>query len=74
MTDPSNLKDHGISVAEIHRNLPPSALYGHAVRYEKDARIAENGALLAWSGVKTGRLLKDKQVVKHPDSEANVSQ
>ena len=55
-------------------NLPPSALYEHAIRYEKDASIAENGALVAYSGVKTGRSPKDKQVVKHPDSEANVSQ
>jgi phosphoenolpyruvate carboxykinase (ATP) len=46
MTAPFNLKDHGVSVAEIHRNLPPSALYEHAIRYEKDASIAENGALV----------------------------
>ena len=42
-----DLKDHGITVAEIHRNLPPSALYEHAIRYEKDASIAENGALFS---------------------------
>ena len=45
MSAPFNLKDHGVTVAEIHRNLPPSALYEHAIRYEKDASIAENGAL-----------------------------
>jgi len=72
MTDPFNLKNHGVTVAEIHHNLPPSALYEHAIRYEKDASIAENGALVAYSGVKTGRSPKDKRVVKHPDSEANV--
>ncbi len=72
MTAPFNLKDHGVTVAEIHRNLPPSALYEHAIRYEKDASIAENGALVAYSGAKTGRSPKDKRVVKHPDSEANV--
>src|ERR1700758_5215479 len=72
MTAPFNLKDHGITVAEIHRNLPPSALYEHAIRYEKDASIAENGALVAYSGAKTGRSPKDTRVVKHPDSEANV--
>jgi phosphoenolpyruvate carboxykinase (ATP) len=48
-----NLKEHGITVAEIHRNLPPSALYEHAIRYEKDASMAENGALVAYSGAKT---------------------
>ena len=72
MTTLFDLKDHGITVAEIHRNLPPSALYEHAVRYEKDASIAENGALVAYSGVKTGRSPKDKRVVKHPNSEADV--
>jgi phosphoenolpyruvate carboxykinase (ATP) len=72
MTDPFNLKDHGITVAEIHRNLPPSALYEHAMRYEKDASIAELGALVAYSGVKTGRSPKDKRIVKHRDSEADV--
>jgi phosphoenolpyruvate carboxykinase (ATP) len=54
MTNPFNLEDHRIAVAEIHRNLPPSALYEHAMRYEKDASIAENGALVAYSGAKTG--------------------
>src|SRR3974377_1938880 len=67
-----DLRDYDISVAEIHRNLAPSALYEHAIKYEKDASIAENGALVAYSGVKTGRSPKDKRVVKHPDSEANV--
>ena len=72
MAAPFNLKDHGITVGEIRRNLPPSALYEHAIRYEKDASIAESGALVAYSGVKTGRSPKDKRIVKHPDSEADV--
>jgi phosphoenolpyruvate carboxykinase (ATP) len=72
MADAFNLQDYGITVAEIHHNLPPSQLYEHAIRYEKDASIAENGALVAYSGVKTGRSPKDKRVVKHPNSEADV--
>lgn len=71
--DPSfNLREYDITVGEIHRNLPPSQLYEHAIRYEKDASIAENGALVAYSGVKTGRSPKDKRVVKHPDSQGDV--
>ena len=66
------LKDHELDVAEVHRNLPPSSLYEHAIRFEKDASIAENGALVAYSGVKTGRSPKDKRVVKHPGSEKDV--
>ena len=72
MENSFNLRDYDITVAEIHRNLPPSQLYEHAIRYEKDASIAENGALVAYSGVKTGRSPKDKRIVKHPDSEADV--
>jgi phosphoenolpyruvate carboxykinase (ATP) len=63
-----NLKEHELTVEEVHRNLPPSAFYEHAILYEKDAHIAENGALIAYSGVKTGRSPKDKRVVKHSHS------
>src|SRR5947199_10412751 len=69
---PFNLLQHGLSVAEVHRNLSASALYEHAIRFEKDARIAENGALVAYSGAKTGRSPKDKRVVKSPLSENDV--
>ncbi|MFO0970208.1 MAG: phosphoenolpyruvate carboxykinase (ATP) [Gemmataceae bacterium] len=72
MNTPFDLRDYGITVPEVHRNLPPSRLYEHAIRYEKDASIAENGALVAYSGVKTGRSPKDKRVVKHPDSQGDV--
>jgi phosphoenolpyruvate carboxykinase (ATP) len=67
-----DLQEHDITVAEVHHNLPPSQLYEHAIRYEKDASIADNGALVAYSGVKTGRSPKDKRVVKSPESEADV--
>jgi phosphoenolpyruvate carboxykinase (ATP) len=66
------LQEYGITVDEVHHNLSPSSLYEHAIRYEKDASIAENGALVAYSGVKTGRSPKDKRVVRHSESEADV--
>ena len=66
------LKKHGLNIAEVHHNLPASSLYEHAIRYEKDARIAENGALVAYSGVKTGRSPKDKRLVRHAESEKDV--
>jgi len=53
--------------------LAPSALYEHAILYEKDAHIAENGALVAYSGVKTGRSPKDKRVVEQSPSENDVT-
>ena len=67
-----NLKEYEITVEEIHRNLPVGALYEHAIRYEKSASIADNGALVAYSGAKTGRSPKDKRVVKNPASEQDV--
>src|SRR6476646_9827242 len=67
-----DLSAHGLNVAQVYRNLSPSSLYEHAIRFEKDASIAENGALVAYSGSKTGRSPKDKRVVKHPNSEKNV--
>src|SRR3954452_9541131 len=66
------LNQHGLAVTEVHRNLPPSALYEHAIRYEKDASIAQNGALVAYSGVKTGRSPKDKRVVEHAASKNDI--
>jgi phosphoenolpyruvate carboxykinase (ATP) len=66
------LEAHQLYVGEVHHNLPPSSLYEHAIRYERDASIAENGALVAYSGVKTGRSPKDKRIAKHPDSEKDV--
>jgi phosphoenolpyruvate carboxykinase (ATP) len=67
-----DLKDHELMVAEVHRNLPVGALYEHAIRYEKDASIADNGALVAYSGAKTGRSPKDKRVVKNAASEKDI--
>src|SRR5262245_62348834 len=67
-----HLRDYGITVGQVHRNLPPSSLYEHAIRYEKDAHIAGNGALVAYSGTKTGRSPQDKRVVKHQATEAEV--
>ena len=67
-----SLQDQGITVEDVLRNLPPSRLYEEAIRHEKTARIADHGALVAYSGVKTGRSPKDKRVVRHPDSEGDI--
>src|SRR5687768_8545823 len=67
-----NLEQHHLTVGDVHRNLPASSLYEHSIRYEKDASIAENGALVAYSGAKTGRSPKDKRVVKNPASENDI--
>lgn len=59
-------------MARFITTSPPAPLYEHAIRYVKDASIAENGALVAYSGVKTGSSPKDKREGKHPDSEKGV--
>jgi phosphoenolpyruvate carboxykinase (ATP) len=66
------LKTHGINVANIGRNVPPASLYEEAVRLEGDSRIAASGALVAYSGAKTGRSPLDKRVVKQAPSETDV--
>jgi len=67
-----NLESLGITVKKILRNPPPSQLYEEAIRRENGAAISDRGALIAYSGEKTGRSPKDKRVVKHADSEADV--
>jgi len=67
-----DLRQHELTVREVHRNLSIGSLYEHAIRYEKESSIADNGALVAYSGAKTGRSPKDKHIVKHPTSENDV--
>ncbi len=67
-----SLEEYGITVKTVFWNLPPSSLYEHAIKFEKDTSIAENGALVAYSGSKTGRSPKDKRVVKSPESENDI--
>jgi phosphoenolpyruvate carboxykinase (ATP) len=54
------LQDHGITVAEIQRNLPSSMLYEHAIRYERTPASLRTARWLPYSGVTTGRSPKDK--------------
>ena len=56
----------------IFRNASPATLYEEALRREKGATLSDTGALIAYSGDKTGRSPKDKRIVKHADSEDKV--
>src|SRR6187455_108021 len=69
---PLDLASYGITVDTVHRNPSPARLYEHAIRYESGSSIADSGALVAYSGAKTGRSPKDKRVVRHPDSEKDI--
>lgn len=67
-----DLKQYNIQCDIVKRNLPVAKLYRDSLFYEKGAAISSDGALIAYSGEKTGRSPKDKRFVMHPDSEGNI--
>ncbi len=67
-----DLKQYGIDVKKLHRNASIPKLYEIALRYEEGTAISDVGALLVYSGEKTGRSPKDKRIVKNPESENNI--
>ncbi|MGD1037233.1 MAG: phosphoenolpyruvate carboxykinase [Roseiarcus sp.] len=58
-------------LAAVHWNLQAPQLYGEALR-RGEARIAKGGALVAETGVHTGRSPKDKFVVRDATTEKTV--
>jgi phosphoenolpyruvate carboxykinase (ATP) len=67
-----DLSAHGITVQTVFRNPSPALLYEESIRHEPHAAISDTGALIAYSGDKTGRSPRDKRVVRHPDSERDI--
>ena len=67
-----NLRTYNIEVDEIHRNTSVPELYEIALRHEKGTAISDVGALLVYSGEKTGRSPKDRRIVKNPESKNNI--
>src|SRR5262245_60749603 len=67
-----NLQQHGITVEDVRRNLPPAELYAEAVREDPKCALADSGALIAYSGEKTGRSPNDKRVVKSSETEQEI--
>jgi len=67
-----DLSQYDIDVATVHRNASPAALYEDAFRLDPGSTLSDTGALIAYSGDKTGRSPKDKRVVKHPDSADDI--
>lgn len=55
----------------LHRNASPAQLYEDAIRYE-NAIISSSGALINFSGKKTGRSPKDKRIVYEDSSKDDV--
>ncbi|WP_088340466.1 phosphoenolpyruvate carboxykinase (ATP) [Robiginitalea sediminis] len=67
-----NLSQYGIKVTKIHRNTSVPILYEIGLRKEAGTAISDVGALLVYSGEKTGRSPKDKRIVRNPESEQNI--
>ncbi|MGB5318841.1 phosphoenolpyruvate carboxykinase (ATP), partial [Eudoraea sp.] len=72
MTTKFNLQKYGIETEDVYRNSSVPVLYELGLRLEKGTAISSVGALMTYSGEKTGRSPKDKRVVRHPDSENNI--
>lgn len=58
-------------VTTIRRNAPAAVLYEDGLK-EKKTVISSSGALIAYSGVKTGRSPKDKRIVEEPTSKDEI--
>jgi phosphoenolpyruvate carboxykinase (ATP) len=67
-----NLNQYGLETETIYRNTSVPVLYELALELEKGTAISDVGALMTYSGDKTGRSPKDKRIVRHPESENNI--
>jgi phosphoenolpyruvate carboxykinase (ATP) len=67
-----SLASYGITVQQIYRNASPGQLYELALIHEPGTAISSTGALMAYSGEKTGRSPKDKRIVDEPRSRDHI--
>jgi phosphoenolpyruvate carboxykinase (ATP) len=67
-----DLKQYGIDVKNVMRNVAPAELYEQAIRNDPTAAIMSSGALRVGSGEKKGRSPADKRVVRNPESESDI--
>jgi len=67
-----DLTPYGLHVKTVLRNPSPARLYEEAIRHDKNTAISDTGALIAYSGEKTGRSPQDKRIVRNSESEDDV--
>ncbi|MEM6786949.1 MAG: phosphoenolpyruvate carboxykinase (ATP) [Myxococcota bacterium] len=72
MSSEFSLEKHGIHVKKIVRNAAPAGLYEAALQFEKGSVITSTGALVAYSGEKTGRSPTDKRVVDDDETRDDI--
>jgi len=66
-----DLTAHGVHAPVLH-NPAPARLVELALAHEPGSLLTDTGALVAYSGEKTGRSPKDKRIVDEPGSAAEV--
>jgi phosphoenolpyruvate carboxykinase (ATP) len=66
-----DLSSLGLTVRDVLPNAAVPLLYEDGVAHDR-GRITSTGALSAESGAKTGRSPRDKRIVEHPASAADV--
>lgn len=66
-----SLKNYDIHVKEILRNATPAELYEDAIRFDGSI-VTSTGALVSYSGEKTGRSPKDKRIVEEGTTSGDI--
>ena len=72
MAQDFDLKQYEINVQDVIRNATPSQLYEEAILLDTGAAIADTGALITYSGRKTGRSPSDKRIVDEDDTRDDI--
>lgn len=70
MVDLSKL---GIITSTVHANLSSDELIKLALETDKSAALSDTGALIVYSGEKTGRSPKDKRIVVEESTKENIN-
>jgi len=70
MTDLSNL---GIHHSNVHVNLSSEALIQLSLETDKGSALSDTGALIVYSGEKTGRSPKDKRIVLEESNKDHIN-
>ena len=64
--------DFSTQIVEIHYNLTVSEYYEHAIKNDSTTKISSSGALITYSGKKTGRSPNDKRIVQSDEFDKYI--
>ncbi|NBV11330.1 MAG: phosphoenolpyruvate carboxykinase (ATP), partial [Chitinophagia bacterium] len=67
------LSDLGIQHSNVHINLSSEALIQLSLETDKGSALSDTGALMVYSGEKTGRSPKDKRIVLEESSKEHIN-